>query len=93
MRYPEAVALQTTDTVEVAEKLLGIFSRVGFPSQVLCDNGSQFTTRMMEEVARLLSTKFVHTSLYHPMSNGLCERWNGTLKTMLKRMSSEQPRD
>ncbi|KAI0243434.1 hypothetical protein LSAT2_000001, partial [Lamellibrachia satsuma] len=43
-RYPEAVALQTTNTVEVAEKLLGIFSRVGFPSQVLCDNGSQFTS-------------------------------------------------
>ena len=48
---------------------------------------------MMEEVARLLSTKFFHTSLYQPMSNGLCERWNGTLKTLLRRMSSEQPRD
>ena len=92
-RYPEAVALQTTNTVEVAEKLLGIFFRVGFPSQVLCDNGSQFTSKMMEEVARLLSTKFIHTSLYHPMSNGLYERWNGTLKTMLKRMSLELPRD
>ena len=47
----------------------------------------------MKEVARLLSTKFIHTSMYHPMSNGLCEKWNGTLKRMLRRMSSERPKD
>ncbi len=92
-RYPEAIALRSIDTAIVAEALLSIFSRVGFPSQVLCDNGSTFTSHMMKEVARLLSTKFIHTSLYHPMSNGLCEKWNGTLKRMLRRMSSERPKD
>ena len=85
--------MRSIDTAIVAEALLSIFSRVGFPSQVLCDNGSTFTSHMMKEVARLLSTKFIHTSLYHPMSNGLCEKWNGTLKRMLRRMSSERPKD
>ena len=27
------------------------------------------------------------------MSNGLCEKWNGTLKRILRRMSSERPKD
>ena len=85
--------MRSIDTAVVAEALFSIFSRVGFPSQVLCDNGSMFTSHMMKEVARLLSTKFIHTSLYHPMSNGLCEKWNGTLKRMLRRMSSECPKD
>ena len=43
-RYPEAIALRSIDTAVVAEALLSIFSRVGFPSQVLCDNGSMFTS-------------------------------------------------
>ena len=85
--------MRSIDTAVVAEALLSIFSRVGFPSQVLCDNGLMFTSHMMKEVARLLSTKFIQTSLYHPMSNGLCEKWNGTLKRVLRRMSSEHPKD
>ena len=88
MRYPEASALRSADTAVVAEALLIIFSRLGFPSQV-----STFTSHMMKEVAKLLSAKCIHTSLYHPMSNGLCEKWNGTLKRMLRRMSSERPKD
>nr|XP_027228745.1 uncharacterized protein LOC113820601 [Penaeus vannamei] len=47
----------------------------------------------MEEVLRLLSIKGLKTTPYHPMCNGLCERFNGTLKKMLKRMAAEQPKE
>ncbi|XP_077519760.1 uncharacterized protein LOC144129452 [Amblyomma americanum] len=33
------------------------------------------------------------TSPYHPMANGLVERLNGTLKKMLRRMCTEQPKE
>ena len=55
-RYPEAVALKTIDTEVVAEALVGIFSRVGLPTEILSDNGSQFVSGLMKEVARLLYT-------------------------------------
>ena len=29
---------------------------------------------------------------YHPICNGLVERWNGTLKSMLKRLCQDQPK-
>jgi hypothetical protein len=43
----------------------------------------------MKEVSRLLSIKGLTSSPYHPICNGLVERWNGTLKTMLKRVCQE----
>ena len=92
-RYPEAVALKPIDTEVVAEALVGIFSHVGLPTEIISDNGSQFVSGLMKEVARLLSIRWVHTIPYHPQSNGLCEKWNGTLKRMLRRMSSERTRD
>ena len=66
-RYPEAVALTSTDTETVAEALFGIFSRVGTPSIMLSDNGPQFVSGLMDEVMRLLSIKSIHSSRYHPM--------------------------
>ena len=47
----------------------------------------------MKEVGRLFSMKQLTTTPYHPQCNGLVKRFNGTLKTMLKRMCSQKPRD
>ncbi|XP_069993534.1 uncharacterized protein [Penaeus vannamei] len=92
-RWPEAVPLRNIDAVTVAEAMVEIFCRIGIPRQVLSDRGTQFTSAMMEEVLRLLSIKGLKTTPYHPMCNGLCERFNGTLKKMLKRMAAEQPKE
>ena len=54
--------------------------------------GPQFTSECMKEVSRLLSIRHLTTSAYHPMCNGLVERFNATLKAMLKRLCSENPR-
>ena len=92
-RYPEAVALKGIDTIQVAEALLEFFSRVGVPSQILSDQGSQFMSEVMKEVARLLGVKQLHSTPYHPQCDGLVERFNGSLKAMLKRMCCEQPQN
>ncbi len=70
-----------------------MFSRLGIPEELLTDCGSQFTSAVMREVSRLLSVRQLTTTPYHPMCNGLVERFNGTLKLMLKRMTSERPKD
>ena len=91
--WPEAVNLRNIEATTVAEALLEIFCRVGLPKQILSDRGSQFTSCMMEELWRLLSIKGLRNTAYHPMCNGLCERFNRTLKRMLKRMAAEQPKE
>ncbi|PIK58927.1 hypothetical protein BSL78_04144 [Apostichopus japonicus] len=92
-RYPEAVALPSIETTRVAEALITVFSRVGVPREVLTDQGTQFTSDLMREVGRLLSVRQLTTTPYHPACNGLVERFNGTLKLMLRRMCTERPRD
>ena len=92
-RYPEAVPLKTIETTEVAETLISIFSRVGVPKEMLTDGGTQFTSELMREVARLMSIRHFTTTPYHAMCNGLVENFNGTLKKMLKRVSDEKPKD
>ena len=90
-KWPEAVPLKSISTEAVAEALLGIFTRLGTPKEVLSDNGSQFTGKLMQEVFRLMAIKGLRMTPYHPQANGACERLNGVLKKMLKRLSAEQP--
>ena len=92
-RYPEAVPLKNIDTVSVAEALFSIFSRVGFPREMLTDRGTQFMSDVMKEVSRLMSIRHLTTTPYHPACNGLVEKFNGTMKQMLKKMCEERPTD
>lgn len=91
--YPEAISLPGIETERVTEALVDIFSRLEVPVEMLTDQGSQFTSEVMKDVSRLLSFKRITTTPYHPMCNGLVEKFNGTLKQMLKRMCSERPKD
>ena len=92
-RYPEAVPLPSIETERVAEALLEVYSRVGFPTEVLSDMGTNFTSSLMREVNRLISVRQLTTMPYHPICNGLCEKYNGTLKQVLRRLCSERPKD
>jgi len=89
-RYPEACALKNIDTETVAEALVTMFTRVRIPEEVLSDQGSQFLSALMKEVRRLLSMNQLVNTPYHP---SLVERFNGTMKMMLRRTCAERPKD
>ena len=91
-RYPEAVPLRSIDTEHVAEALWEMWSRLGIPQEVLSDRGTQFTSEAMKEVHRLLAIKGTTTTPYHAQCNGLVERFNATLKAMLRKLCLEKPR-
>ena len=46
----------------------------------------------MHEVSRLLSVSQLTTSPYNPACNGLVEKFNDTLKNMLKNLCAEKPK-
>ena len=92
-RYPDAIPMKVIDTIECAEELVNIFSRIGIPQEILSDRGSQFVSDLMREISRLLSVRQLQTTPYHAQCNGLVERWNGTLRRMLQKMAAERPSD
>ena len=54
--------------------------------------GTQFMSECIQKVSRLLSIKGLTSTPYHPICNGLVERWNITLKSLLKSLCQDQPK-
>ena len=92
-RYPEAIALPSVEAPRVAKELVNLFSHVGIPDEILTDQGTNFMSTMMEEIYHLLHIKRIRTTPYHPQTDGLVERFNGTLKGMLKKFVSRSQKD
>ena len=92
-RYPEAVAMKSVVAEYVAEELIGIFARVGIPQEILTDQGSNFMSNLLSELYRLMQIKPIRTSPYHPETDVLVERFNGTLKAMLRKAAVGEGKD
>lgn len=55
----------------------------GAPKSLIADNASHFRNELLNHVCRLLGVHQSFISVYHPQANGLVERFNRTVKTML----------
>ena len=88
-RYQEATPMKTVDAEHVAEELVTMFARVGVPSEILMDQGTKFMSKLLSELYRLLHVRPIRTSPYHPQTDGLVERFNETLKSMLHKTAVE----
>ena len=82
--YPKAIPLKTVTAEVIAEKLVDIFARFRIPETVLNDQGTNFVSQLLKELYRLLGVTAIKTSPYHTQMDGLVERYNRTLKEMLR---------
>ncbi len=92
-RYPEAVAVRNISAKSVAEALFSMISRVGIPKEILTDQGTAFMSRTIRKLYEVLGIKSVRTSVYHPQTDGLVERFNSTLKTMIRKFVHEDAKN
>ena len=83
-RYPKAILLRSIDAT---------FSRVGVPQEILTDQGSNFISQLLAELYRLLHIHPISISPYHPQTDGLVERFNQTLKTILRKAATDEGKD
>jgi hypothetical protein len=56
----------------------------GVPKMIISDRGSQFVARYWEQLFASLETHLIHSSTYHPQTDGQTERVNQILKYMLR---------
>ena len=89
-RFQEAIALKSITAETITEELIKLFAQVGIPEEILTDQGTNFTAELLKELYRLLHVKAIRTSPYYPQTDGLVERFNGTLKNMLKKFITEE---
>ena len=93
-RWPEAVALPSQSAESVANQFVNkIICRHGCPQVLLTDRGANFTSNLMAEVCRLTQSTKALTTAYHPATDGLVERLNGTLLQMLSFYVNERQTD
>ena len=93
-RYVEAFPVPKA-TSKVTMKILeqNIILRHGCPKEILCDRGSSFTSQEFRDFCESYHIKLLFTTAYHPNTNGICERANGTIKRILAKHVSENHRD
>ena len=89
--FPEAVPLVTHEAADVAKALVSVLSHFGFAREILSDCCSEFLFQLSKVFLEEFGIKHVRTSPYHPATNGSCERFNGTLKSMLRAVAEDFP--
>ncbi len=89
-RYAVAIPLPDQSASVIISAILGNFITVyGTPRTVLTDQGRNFESLEFLEFCKLFRIHKIRTTSYRPQSNGVCERFNQTLKSGLIKVLHE----
>ena len=84
-KYAEAVPCITASAEETCDHLINTcIARHGCPMTFQSDNGTAFVGEPTKELKRRSQVAQAHSTTYHPQTNGLVERQNRTLVSMLR---------
>ena len=79
-------------TKSVCQALMKQFMITGVPVSIWSDNASNFTGKLTREFLLKLGCQPRFSTPSHPQAAGLCERWVGTLKSMVSKVAQDHPR-
>lgn len=84
-RWPEVYPIRDITAETVAKALVEHWiARFGVPKVVSTDRGKQFESELFRALSKLLGTKHIATTAYHPQANGLIENLHRKLKSAIK---------
>ncbi len=84
-RLAVTVAMSEVSSESIAKMYVErVVAYFGPCETLLSDRGSNFLSDIVTHICRILQTKRVATTAYHPKTNGRIERFWGSLKTMLR---------
>ena len=84
-KYAEAVPCITASAEEACDHLINTWiARHGCPITFQSDNETAFVVGLTKELMKRSQVAQAHSTTYHPQTNGLVERQNRTLVSMLR---------
>ncbi|KAE8995142.1 hypothetical protein PR001_g15390 [Phytophthora rubi] len=93
-RWVEAFPVAALDTITFVNIMVDeVLSRHELPERLLSDRGSNFVSELAKSFYETLGIKKLYGAAYHPQTQGLVERFNGTLIGMLRMFVSETQSD
>ena len=70
----------------IAEEVVPFF---GVPEALLSDRGTNLLSHLVLDLCKLLGIKKLNTTAYHPQCDGMVERFNRTLKAMVRKQATK----
>jgi hypothetical protein len=93
-KWCEAYAVPNHNALTVADKIVPeFFCRFGIQKQMHSDQGREFESLLFQAVCHRLDLDKTRTTPYRPQSDGLVERFNGTLQIMLSSFVNKNRND
>ena len=93
-RYAQAIPTRNKTAQTTAKVLFeNFFVHYGFPAKLHSDKGANFESKVIRKLCNIAGIQKSRTTPYHPMGNGMVERFNRTLLNMLGTMSEKQKPD
>jgi transposase InsO family protein len=84
MKWPEQTPIVKINKQSAVKFIKSIICRFGIPNRIITHNGSQFTSRVLQEYFEDLGVQICYASVAHPDSNGQVERANAEILRDLK---------
>ena len=85
-KWPEVFPVADRTAKTVASFLAELVWRHGVPSRIIHDRAAEFLSDVLQDTAAILGVKQLPTSGGHPQTDGLVERLNRTLKSVLSKL-------
>lgn len=83
-RFPMIFPIPNQRTSTLATTLIEkVFLEFGFPAEILSDRGSNFVSDLFKQILDLFKVRKITTLAYRPQTNGVVERFNHSLVTMV----------
>ena len=92
-RYVQAFVTKNHTARTTAQVLYNnYFSAFGFHQRLMSDQGTEFCGKVIAAMCSLLGVEKIHTTPYHPQTNGSAERVHQTLQRMIGKLEPEKSR-
>ena len=95
-RFTRMIHLESCRDHATAREAVGmmlrmVISRHGCPRVIISDRGTQFDSDLWTHVWRMMGTRVAMASTHHPQTNGLTERCNRTLISLIRKYVHAHP--